>query len=523
VTNLLSDRRRYLALWLPLLPTDRLHRRQERQKRNGATPDEVPLAVLCRQKGTLRIAHADRRAWTLGIRPGMTFADARARIPDIVFAEEDHDADLALRDDIADWCDRYSPLVGIDGETGLILDITGCTHLFSGEDALRADITARLRTMGFSIRSAIAGTPDAARAVAQFSRGGVVPPGDEAATVRPLPIAALGVDAAQQLALTRAGLKTIADLADRPRAPLAARFGADLLARIARTLGEVDHPISPRRPIPELIAERRFAEPIARAEDILGTIRLLAGKLTPLLETRGAGGRHFEVIFFRTDGAVRRIAVVSGRPLRDAAVLTKLFAERLDALTDPVDPGFGFDMIRLAVLASEDLLQAQKQFDGRDKDDEAVAELIDRLSARFGATQVLRFVPQDSHVPERMARAVAALGSVQGAGTWPARVIGEPPTYPLRLFNPPQPVKTFDVVPDSPPVRFLWRRMWRDIVASEGPERIAPEWWRRGSEELTRDYFRVEDRDGRRYWLYREGLYGIDPGKRPWFLHGLFA
>lgn len=527
MTNLLSDRRRYLALWLPLLPTDRLQRRQERQKQNGAVPDERPLAVLCRQKGALRIAHADRRAWTLGIRPGMTFADARALSPDIVVAEEDHDADLALRDDIADWCDRYSPLVGIDGETGLILDITGCMHLFGGEDALRADITTRLRMMGFSIRSAIAGTPDAARAVAQFSRdsriGGIVPSGDEAAVVRPLPIAALGVDAAQQLALARAGLKTIAELADRPRAPLAARFGADLLARIARTLGEVDHPISPRRPIPELITERRFAEPIARAEDMLGTIKLLADKLTPLLETRGAGGRHFEVVLFRTDGAVRRIAVISGRPLRNAAVLTKLFAERLDALADPVDPGFGFDMIRLAVLASEDLLQAQKQLDGRDKDDEAVAELIDRLSARFGATQVVRFVPQDSHVPERMARAVAALGPAQGSGAWPARVIGEPPTRPLRLFNPPQVIEAWAEAPDSPPFRFQWRKVWHEIAAAEGPERIAPEWWQRGTEDLTRDYFRVEDREGHRYWLYREGLYDTDPGKRPWFLHGLFA
>jgi protein ImuB len=524
VTNLFSAKRRYLALWLPLLPTDRLHRQKEwRQKESGAAPDDRPLAVLCRQKNALRIAHADRHACALGIRPGMTFADARTLVPEIVFVEEDHVADIALRDAIAEWCDRYSPLVGVDDEAGLMLDIAGCTHLFGGEDALRADITSRLMKMGFSIRSAIAGTPDAARAVARFSNGGVVPPGGEAAAVRPLPVAALGVETAIQVALARAGLKTIADLADRPRAPLAARFGADLVDRIARTLGEIEHPISPRRPIPELIVERRFAAPIAHADDVLGTIRRLAVKLVPLLETRGAGGRHFEASIFRTDGAVRRIAVASGRPLRDAAVLMKLFAERIDALADPIDPGFGFDMIRLAVLASEDLLQAQTQFDGREQDDEAVAELIDRLSARFGAAQVMRFVAHDSHIPERMARAVVAQSAQASRGAWPARVAGEPPAYPLRLFDPPQPIETMAEVPDSPPVRFLWRRVWHNIVASEGPQRIAPEWWARGTAERTRDYFRVEDREGRRYWLYREGLYDSDQGPPHWFLHGLFA
>ena len=188
-------------------------------------------------KSALRIAHADRRALELGLRPGLTLADARARVPDLDVEDEDRAADQALLDDIADWCDRYTPLVGMDGEDGVMLDITGCAHLFGGEAAMRADVMRRLSSFGLSVRSALAGTPDAARALARYTPGGVTASGAEAEAVRALPVAALGIDGDRITALARAGLRVIADLADRPRAPLAARFGADLLDRLARTLG----------------------------------------------------------------------------------------------------------------------------------------------------------------------------------------------------------------------------------------------------------------------------------------------
>ncbi|BCJ92293.1 DNA-directed DNA polymerase [Terrihabitans soli] len=514
----LSRHRRYLALWLPWLPTDRLHR----IKRRSGEPAEKPLIVLARVKSALRIAHADRKAHALGLSPGLTLADARARVPDLDLADEDAAADAALLDHIADWCDRYTPLVGMDGDDGIMLDITGCTHLFGGEAALNADLVTRLMRMGFSVRSAIAGTPDCARAVARYGEGGVVAAGCEAARVAPLPVAALGVSGDTVTALARAGLRRIKDLANRPRAPLAARFGQDLLDRLSRTLGEIDHPLSPRRPLPELAAERRFAEPIGRAEDMIAALGELAQNLAECLEARGHGGRRFEASFFRTDGAVRRIAVLAGKPLRDAKTLAKLFDEKLDALADPVDPGFGFDMIRLDALASEAAHHVQTGLDGKENETEEIAELIDRLGARFGAASIRRFVPQDSHIPERAALSVAAISDKAGSGAWAQREEGSPPMRPLRLFDPPEAVdETLSEVPDGPPIRFRWRRVVREVARAEGPERIAPEWWKRDDKSLTRDYFRVEDREGHRYWLYREGMYGQDAPR--WFMHGLFA
>ncbi|MCO5158652.1 MAG: DNA polymerase Y family protein [Aquamicrobium sp.] len=520
--SLLSGNRRYLALWFPFLPTDRLERR------HGATPDERPLIVLARVGSALRVAHADRRARALGLAPGLTLADARARVPDVVVADRDAGADHALLKRVADWCDRFTPLVGLDGEDGVMLDVTGCVHLFGGEAAMRAEIVSRLGFMGFTVQAAIAGTPDAARAVARYTTQGVVAPGMEAEAVRPLPAAALGIDGARVLALARAGLKTIAAIADRPRAPLAARFGADLMDRLARVLGEVDHPTSPDRPPPALMVERRFAEPLARTEDIDATVAGLAQGLARQLEEHGLGGRQFEASFFRADGIVRRIAVASGRPLRDARILARLYAERLDALADPLDPGFGFDVIRLAALACEAMEGRQARFDGSEEDDEAVAGLIDRLSARLDAAQVMRFAAEDSHVPERSFRTVEAISSHAGGGSaadraWPAAARGEPPLLPLRLFAPPQPVEAMAEVPDGPPIRFRWRRIVHDIVAAEGPDRIAPEWWRDGEDALTRDYFRVEDRAGHRFWLFREGLYRRERERPRWYLHGLFA
>lgn len=471
----------------------------------------------------MRVAHANREALALGLVPGLTLADARARVPEVAVADLDRAADRALLRRIADWCDRFTPLTACDGDDAVMLDITGCVHLFGGEAAMRAEAVARLGFMGLTVRAAIAATPDTARAVARHSAQGVIAPGDEAAAVRPLPVAALGIDGERALVLSRAGLKTIADIADRPRAPLAARFGAELMERLARVLGETDHPISPDRPAPELMVERRFADPIAHAGDIDATLAGLARGLSRRLEEHGLGGRRFEASFFRADGAVRRIAIASGRPVRDARILARLYAERLDALADPLDPGFGFDMVRLAALSCEAMAERQARFDGGDEGDEAVGELIDRLSARFGPARVMRFAAADSHVPERGFHAVDAIAAPGAAPAWPVTVPDEPPVAPLRLFAPPQPVETMAEVPDGPPLRFRWRRVVHDIVAAEGPDRVAPEWWRDGEDALTRDYFRVEDRHGRRFWLFREGLYGRETERPRWYLHGLFA
>ncbi|SEG78060.1 Y-family DNA polymerase [Bosea lathyri] len=514
--------RRYLALWFPFLPIDRL--RWERRIPACAGRVELPVVVVETQQNALRLVDCDQRAVALGLTRGLTLADARARIPDLTVIEAEPEADQRFLDRLAAFCDRFTPLVALDPPHGLILDITGCAHLFGGEAALQDAIGARLRQIGLSLRSAVAGTPDAARAISRFGRGGIVPPGADEATARPLPIAALGVTSETVIALSRAGLKTLADLADRPSSALSARFGEEEVAtRLRRTLGREDRRITPLRPPPDCVVERHFAEPLLDMGGLETVVTRLIAEAARVLELRGEGGRAFEVSFFRTDGAVRRLMVETGRPSRDAKAILRLYRERLDTVADPLDPGFGFDAVRLAVPVCEPLNTHQPSLDGRAVEDEAVADLVDRLVARFGRDRVLRFVAQDSHDPLRAAKAISAAAKLSSGTAWPAPAPDEPPTRPLQLFEPPQPVEAIAEVPDGPPIRFRWRRLLHDVARAEGPERIAPEWWRDGSGEPMRDYYRVEDAQGRRFWLFRVGFYEPECEPPRWFLHGLFA
>ncbi len=474
--------------------------------------------------GAVRLVALNRRAVALGLAPGLGLADARARFPDLEAVPADTHADAALLDRLAIIAERFTPGVALDPPHGLLLDVSGCAHLFGGEAGLRRAFVRAVRRCGLSVQATIAGTPDAARALARFGRVGVVSPGMDAAMVRALPVAALGVDDATVRALARAGLKRIEDLADRPSVALAARFGEGLTRRLRRTLGEEDARIVALRPLPACATQRQFAEPLTHADAIEMVLHDLVADAARLLEARGEGGRRFEASFFRSDGAVRRIAVETGQPSRDAAAILRLFRERLDALADPLDPGFGFDCVRLGVPITDPLGPAQPDLDGQRAEAFALGELIDRLVARLGRDRVLGFAPRDTHDPMRETRHVRA-GSAGGLGRmppWPAPEPGAPPARPIRLFARPQPVDTLAEVPDGPPRRFRWRQRLHETLRAEGPERIAPEWWRAGIDEPTRDYYRVEDRAGRRFWLFREGLYGAEAVPR-WYLHGLFA
>ncbi|PZU92524.1 MAG: nucleotidyltransferase [Chelatococcus sp.] len=514
--------RRYLALWFPFLATDRLRRLGRIQASGGQ--DKGPAHVLvATERNALRIVDCDRRAVDLGVTRGLTLADARARLPDLVALEAEPDEDRRFLVALADLCDRFTPLVALDGEDGLVLDITGCAHLFDGERGLGAGVRRCMERLGLHLRQALAGTPEAAHAAARFRRGGgLIPPGGEEEALRPLPVAALGIPAETVVALSRAGLKTLADLADRPSVVLSARFGEAIATRLARILGREDRRITPLRPPPDCVVERHFAEPLldmATLEEVVKRLVVEAGRA---LELRGEGGRAFEFAFFRSDGAVRRLAVETGRPSRDPAAILRLYRERIDTVADPLDPGFGFDAVRLSVPRCEALNPAQHGLDRRGVEEDEIAGLVDRLVARFGRDRVLRFVEQDTHHPVRAARAVSAAAPAP-VPAWSAPEPDEPPARPLQLFEPPQPVEAIAEVPDGPPIRFRWRRLIHDVARAEGPERIAPEWWRDGSSEPMRDYYRVEDAQGRRFWLFRVGFYEAESAPPRWFLHGLFA
>lgn len=511
-------RRRYLALFLPFLPAERL---QRSGGPIGSGPGEPPLVLTEPVKGALRLAAVSQEALALGLTTGLTLADARARIPLLEVVEQDPVADEALLTRMAEDCERWTPLVALDPPHGLLLDITGCAHLFGGEPALRERVLRRFRRAGFTANATIAGTPDAARALVRFGRAAVVPPGGEAAAGRPLPVAALELPDEAQIALSRAGLKRLADLTDRPSRPLAARFGAELATRLNRVLGREDRRITPLRALPPCFVEQVFAEPLADSEDIQRVLDGLIARAANMLEKRGEGGRLFEASFFLSDGGVRRVQIETGRPSRDAKAVFRLFREKLDAADMPLDPGFGFDGIRLAVPVTEPLAATQPRLDGQVLEDDELASLVDRLVARFGAACVLRFAAVNTHDPVRAARLVSATALPSDEAAWPEAERGEPPLRPLQLFEPPQLVEATAEVPDGPPARFRWRRVSYHVARAEGPERIAPEWWRDPGQP-TRDYYRVEDAQGRRFWLFRAGPYGEAAPPR-WYLHGLFA
>lgn len=512
-------------------------------KAKSKVQSPAPLVFVEKVKSALRLVAVDGQARGLGLNPGLTLADARARVPKLRVLEADPAADARFLERIADFCDRYTPLVTIETTGIVILDITGCDHLFpDGEVGLYTDIIGRLDRMDIGACAAIADTPDGARALACFGRHQTAPriskSGRQARAVSDLPPAALGIPSETVISLFRAGLKTIGDVAKQPRAALAARFGGDLVARLARTLGEEDIRISPRRPLPIVMAEQTFAEPITSADYALVILGELASRASHILEERGEGGRCFEATFHRSDGRVQWLAVQTGHPLRDSRVLMRLFRERLDALADPLDPGFGFDLMRLSVLTSEPLTLAQSSLDARTVADDEMIALVDRLNARFGARDVTRFVPVDTHNPERAERMVAAIASNKSpAGLQPKantnKTKGQPsPSWlpsgqealprPIHLFEPPQPIKTTAEVPDGPPFQFTWRKANHRIVRAEGPERIAAEWWRSTDDKPPRDYYRIEDDSGRRFWVFREGLFGEADQPPRWFLHGLF-
>lgn len=443
----------------------------------------------------------------------MGIADARAIHPSIEIIEAEPSVDRELLESIADWCDRYTPLVAIDGLEGLFLDITGCAHLFGGEGRLLHDILSRLLGQGFDARAGIASTPGAAWAAARFHGNKIVPHGDEADLIAPLPLAALRLDSALCTKLEGVGLRTAGALMTTPRAPLVRRFGKIVTYRLDQVTGEIEEAISPRLPVPELSVERHFAEPLGTMEGVEVTISRLAETLKQDLERRGKGAERLQLLLFRVDGAVSRIALGTSRPLRDPAIVVRLFRERLSTLQNTLDVGYGLDLIRLSALTVGDLDPVQASLTETSDDYETdLVVFADRINARLGPDALLRPTLVESHIPERAValKSFATEPSVSNTDYAPER--------PLRLLDRPDPVEILSEVELS----FRWRRTTYTIVRSEGPERVVPEWWRDDPSACVRDYFRVEDDEGHRYWLFRERPNELQAAPR-WFMHGLSA
>ncbi len=512
-----ASSRRYLSVWLRRLSTDRIEHGSSKQ-------DNAPLIVVEPVKSALRIGALNDAAAALGLKMGMPLADARAMYPFLRVENADPQADCALLEAVADWCDRYTPLVGLDPPDGLLLDISGCAHLFGGEREFGKDILGRLARQGLQAEVGLADTVGCAWATARYGKTALVRPNRTRDALLPLPLPALRLDGETVAALNEAGFKHISDIVDRPRAPLAARFGEGFLRRLDQALGREGESIRTRLPLPSYIAERRFPDPIGREDDVLATIEQLAHELARPLERQGEGARLLQVALFRADGKVHRIEAGAGKALRDPERIKRLFIERLAIVGDECDPGFGYDMVRLSALKSERLDPVQTGLSSEDHKTE-LAHLVDRLSARFGSRRLMRLVRCDTHIPELAVTAVPA--QMARVAFTDSLVVqdGLAPARPIRLFACPEVVGAIAEVPDGPPARFRWRRIIHEVIIAEGPERIAMEWWRDAEgRALTRDYFHVESRQGVRAWLYREGLYGREMLHKPgWYLHGLFA
>jgi len=482
-----------------------------------------PLVVSHRENNTQRVAALCERAEALGLGHGMGIAEARAMHPGIEVVEADPVADRRLLESLADWCDRYTPLVALDGDDGLFLDITGCAHLFGGEKALLDDILLRLADQGFDARGAIASTPGAAWALAHLASPALIASGEETQALAPLPLAALRLPPQIRAALQGVGLRSVGQLIGAPRAPLARRFGKELLMRLDQALGAIEEAVSPRLPVAPLSVERMLAEPIVTVEAVEALLLPLAASLKGDLERRGEGARLIQLTLFRVDGEVRRFRVGTSRPMRSPDQVVRLLHEKLTAGAEELDSGYGFELIRLSALETARFEAEQTDLAGEGEAEEAsLAFLADRVAARLGAQALCRPRPVESHIPERAVAMVsfAAMPAVAAPAPQPA----VDAIRPLRLLPHAEPIEVFATeVPEGPPLNFRWRRLVHRVAGAEGPERIAPEWWREPADAPTRDYFRVEDEDGRRYWIYREGLYQAGKPMPRWYMQGIFA
>lgn len=491
--------RRILSVWLPRLASQRILRRRS---------VAGPFAVVARVKGSEQLSCVNHAAQQEGLRAGMGLADARAMCPDLLTAPADVQADGRFLRMLARWAGRYCPWVGLEGADGLVLDISGSAHLMGGEEALMADMRARLMRAGFSVRLGLADTRGAAWALARYDEG-IAAEGQVRARLWPLPVAALRLETDVVEGLARLGVRKIADLAALPRATVGRRFGQGPLVRLDQVLGVQSEAITPVAVRERPVAQLTLAEPIGRTEDVMEGVRHLLGQLCPQLAETGQGARTLCLTLRRVDQQDASVELRLARPMRSPEDMAPLFARGVDE----VDAGFGIDQMRIEATVLEALPPEQVSASGapaaQDREG-ALADLMTRLGGRMGLESIHRWLPAESHIPERSFSVAAAAWSAP-ARDWPVPVRPRP-----VLVFPPEPVSAGRG--RNVPRRFRWRRMDMQVARTEGPERIAPEWWlddplwRSG----LRDYWRVETTGGRRLWMFHT------PQDPAWHVQGEF-
>ncbi|WP_273054867.1 MULTISPECIES: DNA polymerase Y family protein [Hyphomonas] len=536
--------RRYLSIWFPEWPLDRLRRARRRPSPHGpdiiARPAE-PQPFVLHEKSThgLTVAAANAPAMEVGIHAGLSLKDARGALPGLMTEQIDRESDATALLALADWMVRFSPLVSTDGNDGLLLETTGCDHLFGGEAGMAAALSARVSQAGYGHRLAFAGTPGAAWALARTAAEDgapvILPPGAERQGLAALPVRALRLSGPVLTLLRRFGLTRIGQLYSIDRKALSRRFqsreAADaVMLRLDQALGVRAEPFAPLRPPPDYAARLSCPEPLSDSAGISEGLARLTEELCARLSAHGLGAQGFVFHVFRSDGETRSLTVNMARPVRKPAHILRLFRERLDR----IDPGFGIDLLLLEALRTAPM-EAGSQPLSTDlamtiTDLGLLSALADRIQARLGEGRVMIIQPEARHPPDKAERHVPFSGQLPEETPPPPDTL--PGLRPIRMLDRPEPIDAVAEVPDGPPLRFVWRRVVRRVVKADGPERIAPEWWTylppaNGAAQAmprARDYYRVEDEHGHRYWIFREGLYDDGRGSQPdWFLQGLLA
>lgn len=496
--------RRYLSIWFPYLITDRMSIRYPELK-------TLPFVLAAPEKGRMIIKAVNPLAAIQGIHQGMVVADARAIFPELKVL--DHPPDLApnLLRKLAEWCIRYTPLAGIDLPDGLLLDASGCTHLWGGELLYLQDIEAKLMGHGYRVRLAIADTIGAAWAIARYDKvRSIVAPGEQLNALLPLPAAALRLDADRVCRLEKLGLYRIEHFIRMQRSALRRRFGDSILVRMDQALGnrvEVFEPALPEQPYQQWLP---CPEPIATAKGIEIALSALLEELTARLKAEEKGVRTAVLKCFRVDGQQQQIGIATGRPSRSVRHLFKLFEIRIAQL----EPALGFELFLLEAPVVEALSVTQENFWGdNESSQEAIAQLLDRIAGKIGGHTICRYLPDEHYWPERSvkrAKDFFEMPQARWPDAWPR---------PLHLLPQPERIEVTVAIPDYPPILFRYQEKVHRIARADGPERIEQEWWI--EKGLYRDYYYVEDEEGCRYWLFRAGHYHDHHPE--WYLHGYFA
>lgn len=498
--------RRYMVIWFYRLTVNWWARKHPELA-------DVPFVLAASERGRILVKAANAAAQSKGIAVGMVVADCRAILPTLqVFDDKEGHAEKLLQA-LAVWALRYTPVAAVDLPDGLVLDISGCAHLWGGEAAYLKDIVTRLKGYGYEVRTAIADTVGAAWAIAHYGRSGsvIVAPGGQRQALLPLPPAALRLEVPVAGRLTRLGLFAIRRFIDMPRTSLRRRFGAALLLRLDQALGqerEVLQPVQPAQPYQERLP---VFDPVRTAPGIEIALRKLLEALCARLSREEKGLRQAVFKGYRIDGVLQQIVIGTSKASRNVEHLFKLFALKIVT----IEPDLGIELFIIEAPVVEDLTAAQETLwnSAGSHNEMMIAELLDKIAGRVGAGAIHRYLPAAHYWPERSFTDAASLQEK------PQTCWRTDQPRPLHLLPVPEPIEVTVPIPDYPPMLFHYKGRLHKVKKADGPERIEREWWIDGGDH--RDYYCVENEDGARYWLFRLGHYAN--GEPKWFMHGFFA